>query len=43
MLLILPEHGVFGEHALVLPPDGHPTQTASDLGSILAPPPPATR
>src|SRR4051812_48638806 len=39
----LPKHAVFGEHALVLPPDDCPTQKASGPGSILAPSPPATR
>ena len=33
----LPKHAVLGEHALVVPPDDHPTQTASDPDSILAP------
>jgi len=42
-LRFLPEHGVFGEHVLVLPPDGHPTQKASDPDSILEPPLLATR
>jgi hypothetical protein len=42
-LRFLPEHGVSAEHAPVLPPDGHPTQTALALGSILAPPLPTIR
>ena len=42
-LRFLPEHGFSGEHALVVPPDGHPTQTASAPGSILAPPLPTIR
>src|SRR5215216_1162842 len=42
-LRFLPEHGVSDEHALVLQPDGHPTQKASDPDSILEPPLLATR
>src|SRR5215217_2656121 len=34
----LPQRAVSGEHALVLPHDGHPTQTVLVLGSILEPP-----
>src|SRR5215217_4351591 len=33
----LPKHAVLGEHALVVPPDDHPTQAASAPDSILAP------